>query len=319
MPLETASSPRPGHALIFGEVLYDHFPDGSTVLGGAPFNVAWHLQGFGTQPRLISRVGMDAEGERVAATMNAWGMDTSGLQRDAHHPTGTVRVSLNQGQPSFDILADQAYDYIDASEALAVLDTGPAAHPSLLYHGTLALRGETSRRALMRLRAQAGPDALPGFVDINLRPPWWDQAGVEQALLGARWAKLNEDELANMEARTLAREEWVAVAEAWRRRHGLALLVLTLGSEGAWLLGPGLAEFGALVPVAQLVDTVGAGDAFSAVTLFGLMQGWSPARIVSRALAFASRICAQAGATAPNADLYREFLDNWSHDEKTAP
>ena len=66
----TEQAQRP---LVFGEVLYDRFPDGSTVLGGAPFNVAWHLQGFGLAPTFISRVGDDELGERIIATMTAWG------------------------------------------------------------------------------------------------------------------------------------------------------------------------------------------------------------------------------------------------------
>lgn len=321
MCVETVTSPLSGRPLVFGEVLYDHFPDGSAVLGGAPFNVAWHLHGFGTQPVLVSRVGDDAEGEQVTATMMAWGMDLTGVQRDTTYPTGVVRVHLAQGQPAFDILAGQAYDHIDADATERVLDT---LEPALLYHGTLALRSETTRTALIRLRAvlmgaatARGVHGVPGFVDINLRPPWWDIDLVSTALQGTRWAKLNEDELAMVTGRTLSREDLPVVAEDWRQHHGLALLVLTLGSEGAWLLGPGLAEFGEPVAVHHLADTVGAGDAFSAVTLLGLLRGWAPAQILPRALAFASRICAQHGATAPDLDLYREFLDGWEHADST--
>ena len=135
-----------GPPLIVGEVLFDHFPDGSAVLGGAPFNVAWHLQGFGASPLFVSRVGSDEESAAVQSTMAHWRMRTEALQTDPDRPTGQVEVSLEAGSPSFDILADQAYDRIDwrvASQQVA------AQHPALIYHGTLVARtpaaqGQTS-------------------------------------------------------------------------------------------------------------------------------------------------------------------------------
>ena len=97
--------------MIFGEVLFDIFSDGSTVLGGAPFNVAWHLQ--------------------------AWGLDTAGLQMDSIHPTGTVEVKFYNGEPVFEIVDNRAYDHIQP-------DTISSLDPALLYHGTLAVRNRTS-------------------------------------------------------------------------------------------------------------------------------------------------------------------------------
>jgi fructokinase len=85
---------------IFGEVLFDHFPDGTRVLGGAPFNVAWHLQAFGQSPLLISRVGSDPEGTQVRAAMRDWSLSSSGLQTDTVHPTGKVTVAFQDGEPT---------------------------------------------------------------------------------------------------------------------------------------------------------------------------------------------------------------------------
>ena len=85
--------------LIFGEVLFDHFPDGTAVLGGAPFNVAWHLHAFGLRPLMISRIGNDELGGRVQEAMQKWGMDCSGMQiRHCTHPTGTVQVTFQDGR-----------------------------------------------------------------------------------------------------------------------------------------------------------------------------------------------------------------------------
>ena len=83
--------------LIFGEVLFDAFPDGSRVLGGAPFNVAWHLRALGLDPLLVSRVGADGAGDEVLRAMHDWQLDVSGVQRDPNHPTGRVPVTLEGG------------------------------------------------------------------------------------------------------------------------------------------------------------------------------------------------------------------------------
>ena len=120
--------------VIFGEVLYDCFPDGSQVLGGAPFNVAWHCQAFGLQPLFISRVGNDSPGEKVVAAMQNWGMNTEGLQIDSDHATGRVNVSFNNNEPSYDIVENSAWDFLN-SQALPELNKD-----SILYHGSLALR-----------------------------------------------------------------------------------------------------------------------------------------------------------------------------------
>ncbi|OQX46150.1 MAG: carbohydrate kinase, partial [Candidatus Sedimenticola endophacoides] len=98
--------------LIFGEVLFDDFPDGSRVLGGAPFNVAWNLQALGARPLLISRVGNDALGRSIREQMQHWGMDLSAMQLDSAHPTGTVEVRIDDGEPSYEIVAPCAYDFI---------------------------------------------------------------------------------------------------------------------------------------------------------------------------------------------------------------
>ena len=98
--------------VLFGEVLFDRFPSGDVVLGGAPFNVAWHLQAFGLAPLFLSRVGDDDLGREVLSAMRSWGMETFGVQVDSEHPTGAVEVRIADDEPSYEILPEQAYDYI---------------------------------------------------------------------------------------------------------------------------------------------------------------------------------------------------------------
>src|SRR5690606_17158447 len=160
------ASPGQRRPVVFGEVLFDCFEDGSRVLGGAPFNVAWHLAGFGLDPLLVSRVGDDAQGREVRRAMDRHGMDASALQVDAIRATGEVRVILEAGQPRFDIVDDRAFDHIEPPN-VATLE------PALVYHGTLALRHASNRAAL---DAVVGASAAPMFVDVNLRDPWWTPA-----------------------------------------------------------------------------------------------------------------------------------------------
>jgi fructokinase len=79
--------------VVLGEALFDCFAEGSQVLRGAPFNVAWHLQAFGEAPLLVSRVGNDEPGRRIIATMDRLGMSADGLQTDTAHRTAPQKCS----------------------------------------------------------------------------------------------------------------------------------------------------------------------------------------------------------------------------------
>lgn len=285
---------------IFGEVLFDHFPDGRRVLGGAPFNVAWHLSAFGEVPHLRSAVGDDAEGEEIRSAMSDWGMDLAGLQTHPERPTGRVSVSIEDGEPSYDIVEDCAYDHIRELRTALSCD--------LLYHGTLALRAQESARALDHLKAHS-PQQV--FMDVNLRSPWWERDRVLAWLDGAQWAKLNRDELALL-APEGAGVDVEAQARALKSAHGLHGLVVTLGSQGAL----GLAGDDSPIRVApegevSIVDAVGAGDAFASVLILGIVRGWALETTLQRAQSFASLIVGQAGATAADPALYEPFVDRW--------
>lgn len=286
----------PSRPYIFGEVLFDCFPDGSRVLGGAPFNVAWHLQAFGQQPLLISRVGEDAEGLAIRRAMREWGMDTSALQADPKLPTGQVSVRLEAEEPSYDILQPAAYD------AISSMAIGP--RPRLLYHGSLALRSTASRLALEGLLMDR-PAAV--FLDVNLRDPWWRPERVLPSLAMATWVKLNAEELSR-----LGPGGGKSTARDFLDRFGLQGLVVTSGAAGAEVLTAG-GERIQVRPAAgtEVVDTVGAGDALAAVMICGLLRGWPLAKTLERAQAFASVICGRQGATVRDAALYREIVAGW--------
>ncbi|HIN82530.1 MAG TPA: carbohydrate kinase [Chromatiales bacterium] len=291
-------TPRP---IIFGEVLFDCFSD-KAVLGGAPFNVGWHLTGFGANPVFVSRVGDDDHGRAIRDAMTRWDMDASGLQTDAEHATGTVQVTLDNGQPSYEIVTNQAYDHIQATDVACD-------NRALIYHGSLALRDPSSRSALASLIQQ---HQLQPFVDVNLRDPWWDKSEAIAMLDAARWAKLNDDELVELSGTSPDSDaDWESLANNFARVHELELLIITRGVQGAFGLGQAGIARAEPVPVDSLQDTVGAGDSFSSVIILGILNNWDLSDTLQRATAFASRVCAQRGATAEDAELYARQLKTW--------
>ena len=287
--------------MVFGEVLFDRFGEDTKVLGGAPFNVAWHLQGFGLSPCMVSRIGRDALGEEALAAMEQWGMDTRGIQIDDDFPTGIVDVAINAGEPQYNILSQQAYDFIEPEAALNVLHQ---IRPTMLYHGTLAARGAVSAQTLCHLRNNVSSV----FFDINLRSPWWQAEIVNDLLKETRWVKVNEAELAIV-AKLL--ELPAAVADKVRMCFDNETLFVTQGEKGAAFYDGVHSLKGDAPTVNNVVDTVGAGDAFSAITMLGLWHGWPQQMILERALLFAAEVCRVQGATINDPAFYRHYEREW--------
>lgn len=286
--------------LVFGEVLFDRFPDGSEVLGGAPFNVAWNLQGLGFEPLLVSAVGDDELGRRVLATMDSWSMDCTGVQIDATRPTGIVQVSLENGEPSYEIVADRAWDEI-RKDRLAL-----PSRIGLVYHGTLASRQQASRDALAELRLRV---RAPRLVDVNLRSPWWNREQVLSLLANARMVKMNEKELQTLVPAGATLE---ARARELLERYQPDLLCITRGAAGAVAYtSTNALPLGPPEKSTAVVDTVGAGDAFAAVVIAGQLSGWSLETTLRRAQNLASGVVGLRGATTEDRDFYRQFQKAW--------
>lgn len=286
-------------ALLLGEALVDRLPSGP-VAAGAPLNVARHLRGLGLAPLLLSCIGAgDAEAQRIEHALRQAGLGLDGLQRDPDRPTGTVQVQLDaQGGHRFEIQDEVAWDGLrfDAAAPLWL------AHPApLAYFGTLAQRREPSRSSIRRL---LGLHAGLRFLDLNLRegvPMLRDIAEASLAL--AHWAKVNEDELAQL-------GRWWGWADddaaALVRRFGLQRLIVTCGAAGYRAFGPDGACIaqGAGLRIPRLVDTVGAGDAFTAFVLAARLRGRDLAASLVVANAFAAALCGEAGAAPARPDAF---------------
>lgn len=303
----TTSSTKPKTVVLFGEVLADIFGK-QKILGGAPFNVARHLQAFGLHPVLITRTGNDALRRELLAAMADAGMDDRGIQLDVAHPTGQVKVHMENHGHRFEILPDQAYDYIHAG--LTHMHT-LAVRPQLVYFGTLAQRNTISAQALTALVRSSN---APRLLDINLREPWYDLPVIDRSLKRASMAKVNQDELDILASMfRLSGNTPQEHAAALVRRFSLDSLLVTCGEEGAWLIdneGKMVCVDGQKTPI-SLVDTVGAGDGFAAVFILGTLHGWPTARILSRANAFAAALCEIRGAIPGSRDFYQPFIKDW--------
>jgi len=286
--------------LIFGEVLFDRFPDGTEVLGGAPFNVAWNLHGLGFEPLLISAVGDDDLGRRILTAMQSWGMDRSGVQVKASHATGIVNVGLEGGEPSFDIVAERAWDEISFEDVPRLPEI------ALLYHGTLALRQKASAAALGELTRHV---RAPVLVDVNLRKPWWNRGQVLSLLSTAELVKMNEAELL---ALVPGKESLSSRARELVESYQPELLCVTRGAAGAVAFaGESTLRVAPPEKKTPVCDTVGAGDAFAAVLIVGHLNGWPLELTLSRAQALASEVVRLRGATTVDPDFYRRFREEW--------
>ncbi|MDM4766316.1 PfkB family carbohydrate kinase [Pelomonas sp. SE-A7] len=276
---------------VLGEALIDAFP-GREVVGGAPFNVARNLAALGETPLMLTRIGDDARGAAIAAEFDRHGMTMRGLQRDPHRATGVVQVLIDEARPEqhrFVIETGCAWEALDKADVRQALSATP---PALVYFGTLAQREATARAAIRTGLAEAAAVGARRFLDLNLRDGLPDARHLaEESLDLADVLKVNDAELAQLQA-------WFGLAaESLARRFSLRQLIVTRGGEGwscfdaeteRWLHGS--------APAVTVRDTVGAGDAFAAVTLQGLLRQWPLEHTMQRAAAHAARACQFEGA-----------------------
>ncbi|MCM2372483.1 carbohydrate kinase family protein [Aporhodopirellula aestuarii] len=311
-------------AIIVGEVLWDCFSEqdgGRQILGGAPLNVAWNLAGFGLDPLFISAVGDDDLGHEILSRMKSFGMATQGVAVLPGVATGTVQVTLENGEPKYDIVRGVAWDQIpmpthELSEMIS--DRMAAAHrahlPALFYHGSLAFRDPRSRTTLMKLRDLILHDPIRAnaFFDVNLRAPHYEQDILKELRKSASFIKLNLDELNELngggsddpvERTMVAGREF----EKDPSQVPLSGLLVTLGAEGALCYTPGCSEpLRVKSPEPEkMEDPVGAGDAFAAVVLHGILTDRPFTNSLHDAVAFASKVCSLKGATCDDPHFYR--------------
>lgn len=285
---------------IYGEVLFDSFANGERILGGAPFNICWHLQAFGDKPVLISRIGRDKLGNEILEQVEDWGINSSNLQIDSHHPTGQVQVTVLENEPQYIIMPNSAYDFIEYEP------THLKTHSGILYHGSLALRSQFAQEQFEKLKA-AGDWKI--FLDVNLRAPWWDKESLFQWLEDATWVKLNLDELHEL---GFVKKDIEVAMKAFRERFNLEQLIVTCGENGCYVLTEQGLTHQPAGKLKQFVDTVGAGDSFTAVYIHGLMNQWPLEKTLKAAQGFAADVIGLRGATTQDRTFYEKTLKRFN-------
>ena len=254
--------------LALGELLWDVLPS-ERLLGGAPANFCHRLRQLGVNAHMVSRVGEDALGKDLLSGLQALDFDLSLVQEDPAHPTGTVDVSLSRdGNPSFVINNDVAYDYIEATPPLLTA----ACNASLICFGTLVQRSDKTRQTIYRV-LDAAPYATK-FLDINLRKDCYSAETVIESLRRTDILKLNTSEVAVMsellQLGTTTRKE---MAQSVMRTYGVKTVLITLGEAGVYAIDAHNGECTVPGVSINVVDTIGSGDSFAAGFVFSYLQG----------------------------------------------
>jgi fructokinase len=275
-----------------GEILWDVFPDAAR-LGGAPANFACHAAALGDESWIVSAVGTDDLGERAVELLQAQRVCCDVVQRDPH-PTGRVDVTLDASrQASYVFAPDCAWDHLTWSDEMQQL----AARCDAVCFGSLGQRSPESRATIRRFVQATRPTALRIF-DVNLRQQFYDRETITASLELASAMKVNEEELPTVAKLCgIVPREYRQTLESFAVAYDLRLVALTLGPAGALLVAGG--EYAsASPPSVSVVDTVGAGDAFTATLVHDFLRGAPLERINAHANAVASFVCSQPGATA---------------------
>jgi len=295
--------------LVVGEILFDVF-EKEKQLGGAPFNFAYHLKNFGFPVRYISRIGNDTHGKEILNILEHHHFNIDDIQIDAKYDTGTVIVQLSSsGNPTFHINTDVAYDYInylpkEHSALIAMAD--------FIYFGTLVQRSKQGFENIQRFMENRRPDTVC-FYDINLRPGCYSGKVILTSLEHADILKLNTKELDECKKIFRFSKSDDAFIHFLMDQYALKIVAITRGDKGSELYTKDGHFQAKLNRVSSIVDTVGAGDAYSSILAVGIIKGWEPARMLSIASMFASRICENRGAIPESQESYeiiKEMIEN---------
>lgn len=274
-----------------GEILWDVFPDGKR-LGGAPANFAWHAAQFGADARIASCVGNDGDGSEILQQLGAMRLDTGYIGIDNTHATGTVTVKLDsKGMPGYVINENVAWDFIGWNENLHEL----ALKADAVCYGTLCQRSEISRNTILKFLETTCRDCLRIY-DINLRQHYYNREIVQRALELASVFKINNEELPVVAGLLGINGTENEILYRLSNNFRLELIVLTRGKNGSLLYSPSHSSEHQPLET-EAVDSVGAGDSFTAAAAIGLLNGYSLDSISVTANRTGSFVCTQKGAT----------------------
>ncbi len=296
---------EPQLILGLGELLWDLLPEGPR-LGGAPANFSVMAGRLGNRAYVLSRIGNDSLGQQALDLLGTLPVDAAAIQMDTRAETGSVTVSLNNGQPTYTIHEPAAWDFLEASEEWLLL----AQRANAICFGSLAQREPVSRATIQKLVAASGPTCVRVF-DVNLRAPFYTAEILTESIAIASAVKMNDaevplvlhllgledavDDRANNPGKAALRHGAEKILAAFPR---LDLVVITCGGSGSllvrrneWHEHPGIAI--------SIADTIGAGDAFTAALTHYLLRGATLAQLNEAGNQWGAFIASQPGAMPP--------------------
>ncbi len=288
--------------IAIGEILFDIFPRYRRI-GGAPFNFAYHVKNLGMETCIITRIGDDADGAEIFSILENRGFDTRWVQVDKAHETGRVIITPDDsGGHEFEILPDVAYDHIELPEDPSQLPDSP---DQMIYFGTLAQRTAPGFNTIQSFLSKIGSRTIR-FCDINLRAGNFTDKVILKTLEKTDVLKLNTDELDYLASLFQVSRKGPNMARWLIGQFGHEMVSVTAGAEGSYIVSDG-SQFGSAVVETEIVDTVGAGDAYAAILAIGYMKGLSWETVVSVASGFSAAICTIKGAIPDDPGFYEPF------------
>ncbi len=273
-----------------GEALYDLLPAGP-ALGGAPLNAAVQAHQLGNNSVVASRIGRDALGQSLLNDLDGRGMDTAFIQSDDNVATGTVAITLQDGEPEYDIHSGVAWDRITWNATLSNL----AKRCDAVCFGTLGQRLEPARSTIQQFVSTANQSVR--LFDVNLRQDYFSAELLEAGCCAASIVKMNEAELATI-APLLGLSQTEEIPQLLEY-FDLDLFVLTRGKLGTTLYSPDSVAFGqpAKFSAETGADSVGAGDACSAAIMHGVIHHWPLQQTADLANRLGAFVASRKGAT----------------------
>lgn len=283
-----------------GEILFDVYPDRRT-LGGAPFNFIYHIIKLTGKGNFISRIGNDPAGNSILNFLTNNEIPKTYIQIDSSHPTGESVAFLDEKKiPEWKIKTGTAYDFIELNDEIEQLISNKT---DCLYFGTLAQRDKKTRDTIRHLFNRN----LKYFCDLNIRQNFYTKELIRECLKACDVLKLNIDEL-NLVNNLLLNEKFDKhkFPERLQEEYGISQLCVTFGDRGATIYQGNKSSHYKL-KLNNVVDTVGAGDAYAAIFCIGYLNGWDIENINKVASAFAGEIVKINGALPDGEFLYEKY------------
>lgn len=255
-------------------------------IAGADTNVAIGLARLGFRVGWLSRVGDDSFGTYIRHTLEAEGLDCRHLIADPAHSTGLIFKERAVGG------ADPRVEYFRRGSAASHLSPGDAAKVEFAAARHLHATGippavsASCRELSWHMLENARAAGVSISFDPNLRPSLWDSEREMCETLNAMAATADWVLPGLAEGRRLTGRDTPHDIAGFYLDRGAQAVIIKLGPEGSYYRGTlGGSEASFTVPgfpVAEVVDTVGAGDGFAVGVISALLDGLSPQAAVRR-------------------------------------